>query len=169
MPTAPSWVGSNAGGHISHPWGCDNHWVFKESNLSIIASLLSFSCALMATSGLEKYSGGVFSEFHPLSLPNHIVSVAGWGVTEDGIEYWVVRNSWGEFWVSVCVRHFHSFLKLFRLRHLKDILLSLCVLQGEHGWARIVTSAFRGWKGHWFNLGIESNCAYGDPVVTDTS
>ncbi|XP_008333091.2 cathepsin Z-like [Cynoglossus semilaevis] len=93
------------------------------------------SCALMATEGLENYPGGIFSEFHPLSLPNHIVSVAGWGLSEDQTEYWIVRNSWGEFW-------------------------------GERGWARIVTSAYKGGKGNWFNLGVEKNCAYGDPMVT---
>ncbi|XP_053740459.1 cathepsin Z [Synchiropus splendidus] len=92
------------------------------------------SCALMATDALEQYSGGIFSQFHLLSLPNHIVSVAGWGVTEDGTEYWIVRNSWGDFW-------------------------------GEHGWARIVTSAYKGGEGNWFNLGIEKHCAYGDPIV----
>ncbi|TRY55164.1 hypothetical protein DNTS_032654 [Danionella cerebrum] len=93
------------------------------------------SCALMATKGLEMYGGGVFAEFHVASLPNHIISVAGWSVTEDGTEFWIVRNSWGEFW-------------------------------GEWGWARIVTSAYKGGKGNFYNLGIEHNCAYGDPIIT---
>lgn len=37
--------------------------------------------------------------------------------------------------------------------------------QGELGWARIVTGAYKGGEGHWYNLAIESNCAYGDPIV----
>lgn len=142
--------------------------------MTISSLLLCLSCALMATSGLEKYSGGVFSEFHPLALPNHIVSVAGWGVANDGTEYWVVRNSWGEFWVSVSLSRnwirLSSAAAAAAAEHLAASCWSLsgCVFQGEHGWARIVTSAYKGWKGHWYNLGIESDCAFGDPVVTDT-
>ncbi len=39
--------------------------------------------------------GGIFKQRKELPTINHIVSVVGWGV-EDGVEFWSVRNSWGE-------------------------------------------------------------------------
>lgn len=37
--------------------------------------------------------------------------------------------------------------------------------KGENGWFRIVTSKYKGGDGDKYNLGIESRCAYGDPIV----
>ena len=50
------------------------------------------------------YKGGVYEHtslvdrFNPLELTNHAVLVVGYGVTESGLKYWVVENSWGEDW-----------------------------------------------------------------------
>jgi len=52
------------------------------------------SCGIDA-SPILKYTGGIASMAG--EQVDHVISVVGWG-TEGNKEYWIVRNSWGEYW-----------------------------------------------------------------------
>lgn len=43
------------------------------------------------------YKGGIYDNKDEDRGVNHIVSCVGWGV-ENGKSYWIIRNSWGEYW-----------------------------------------------------------------------
>jgi len=45
------------------------------------------------------YAGGVYKDATESRSVNHIVSIVGWGMDEEsGKQYWIVRNSWGQYW-----------------------------------------------------------------------
>lgn len=55
-------------------------------------------CSLETTEKFSAFKGtGVFEEEVVFPIPNHLVSLLGWGV-ENGENYWLGRNSWGEYW-----------------------------------------------------------------------
>jgi cathepsin X len=49
---------------------------------------------------LLQYKGGIVKDTAIWNkMINHIVSIVGWGTEEEtGDVYWIVRNSWGEYW-----------------------------------------------------------------------
>jgi cathepsin X len=53
------------------------------------------ACGVNAEPLLE-YTGGVFTGH--IGMVNHIISVVGWGTDPSVGKYWIVRNSWGEYW-----------------------------------------------------------------------
>jgi cathepsin X len=93
------------------------------------------ACGVSVTDGVESYKGGIYSEYNESPEINHIVSVVGWGAHHDtGLEYWIIRNSWGSAW-------------------------------GEQGYMKLVTSTYKNGTGNNYNLAIEQDCGYADPIV----
>jgi cathepsin X len=49
---------------------------------------------------LETYTGGIITATQPANI-DHIISLVGWGtevVNGTSIDYWIGRNSWGQYW-----------------------------------------------------------------------
>ena len=45
------------------------------------------------------WEGGVLDDDDASTMTNHIISITGWGKDDKtGKDYWIIRNSWGEYW-----------------------------------------------------------------------
>lgn len=55
------------------------------------------TCSVAVTQELLNYTGGIFIDKTGRMAEDHDISVNGWG-EENGVKYWIVRNSWGSYW-----------------------------------------------------------------------
>lgn len=65
---------------------------------SDLAQYGPISCGIQATTEFGEYRGGIYSQHLDSIEINHEISVIGYGVTDEGQEYWIGRNSWGTYW-----------------------------------------------------------------------
>ncbi|CAJ1961886.1 unnamed protein product [Sphenostylis stenocarpa] len=58
------------------------------------------SVSVAVNRNFQSYSGGIFKGPCGTDLTdlNHAVTVIGYGTTEYGKKYWLIKNSWGESW-----------------------------------------------------------------------
>lgn len=69
------------------------------------------SIAIVVTNSFMLYSSGIFNDPSCTQSPtNHAVGCVGYG-TENGIDYWIVRNSWGKSWGE------EGYIRMIRFRH----------------------------------------------------
>jgi cathepsin X len=58
------------------------------------------TCAMAITDQFLNYTGGIFVDTTGRVEEDHDISIVGWGV-ENGVKYWLGRNSWGSYWGMV--------------------------------------------------------------------
>mmetsp|Transcript_18886 Transcript_18886/g.36508 ORF Transcript_18886/g.36508 Transcript_18886/m.36508 type:complete len:345 (+) Transcript_18886:1247-2281(+) len=69
----------------------------EEKMMAEIYTRGPIACGIDAEPILN-YVGGIFVDHRMKDKDiNHIVEVTGWG-EKDGQKYWIIRNSWGEYW-----------------------------------------------------------------------
>ena len=102
-----------------NPEGCwtpNSYWSYKvlsydnisytdiggeKADLAMMNELQNgpISCAMCTTMHFFlNYTGGIVNNTHPCNQTDHDISVVGYGTSDNGTDYWVVRNSWGSYW-----------------------------------------------------------------------
>jgi len=72
-----------------------------DAMMKEIAARGPISCAICVTQAFVDYDGtGVFVDPSGCTQEMHAISIAGYGTSSDGEDYWVLRNSWGTYWAQ---------------------------------------------------------------------
>ena len=70
----------------------------EDAMAAEIAARGPIVCGMCVTPAFEAYTGGIFVDASGCTELMHDISIAGFGVAEDGTKFWVGRNSWGSYW-----------------------------------------------------------------------
>ena len=85
----------NQGARVSSYYGTPN------SNEDLLKKLVHENSAVVASinaNTIGEYKGGIYEGCDPsVTKTNHAILVVGYG-TENGVDYWLIKNSWGADW-----------------------------------------------------------------------
>nr|XP_028966165.1 zingipain-2-like [Malus domestica] len=70
----------------------------SETDLLKAVSMQPVSVAINMSPAFQHYSGGVFTGDDCGTSLDHAVTVIGYGTTDDGTPYWLIKNSWSDTW-----------------------------------------------------------------------
>ncbi|CAL8147005.1 unnamed protein product [Prunus armeniaca] len=71
----------------------------SEEDLLKAVSMQPVSIGIVGSGNeFRSYQSGVFSPTDCGTTQDHAVTVIGYGTTEDGTKYWLLKNQWGESW-----------------------------------------------------------------------
>lgn len=66
-------------------------------NRGPVVCLINSDCIHTYTSGVSMYNESASGGCKKYGF-NHYISLLGWGTDENGVDYWIGRNSWGTYW-----------------------------------------------------------------------
>ena len=74
---------------------------YKERIIKQMIYLMGSITAVIGSEHTLKYKGGIIGYNTIKNIKtkktDHLISIVGWG-EENGIKYWICKNSWGQFW-----------------------------------------------------------------------
>jgi C1A family cysteine protease len=68
-----------------------------EQQLLQVVAQQPVSASIAVAPEFHQYSEGVYSGTCGTRL-NHAITIIGYGISEEGMKYWLIKNSWGESW-----------------------------------------------------------------------
>jgi cathepsin X len=63
-----------------------------------VVCMLNSDCIHTYTGGVSPYNQSYDGSSCKTYLFNHAIQLNGWGTDENGVDYWIGRNSWGTYW-----------------------------------------------------------------------